>query len=191
MGHRSTAKPPRPLDERSLERAALSYVKRFPTSVANLDRVLVRRIQRAERREGGFSEEKRASLERCRERMVKQLIDAGLLDDAAFAKGLAHSLKRQGFPRFRIIQRLREKGVGALERDAALELLEEDEGDPDKVAAYNLARRRRLGPYRRDEQERQARRQKDLAVLARAGFPFGLARQVIDGSAEDEPGMDT
>jgi regulatory protein len=179
--------PPRPLDERGLERAALNYVKRFPTTVVNLDRVLARRIARAEREQGGLSDEARASLERCRERMITQLTAAGLVDDAAFARGLASSLKRQGMPRFRIAQKLRDKGVGDIDRDAALALLEEEEDAPDKVAAWNLARRRRLGPYRVDDEQRQARREKDLGVLARAGFPFGLAKQVIDGDLDDAP----
>ena len=162
-------------------------MKRFPTTVANLERVLARRIARAERQEGGLSEEMRASLERCRARMIEQLTAAGLLDDAAFARGLASSLKRQGLPRFRIAQKLREKGVGESDRAAALALLEEEDEDPDKVAAWNLARRRRLGPFRHDDEQRAARREKDLGVLARAGFPYGLARQVVDGDLADAP----
>ena len=48
-----------------------------------------------------------------------------------------------------------------------------------RQAAHALARRRKLGPYRPGE--RSAYREKDLAALARAGFSFGIAREVIDG----------
>ncbi|MDE0409722.1 MAG: RecX family transcriptional regulator, partial [Alphaproteobacteria bacterium] len=48
-----------------------------------------------------------------------------------------------------------------------------------------LARRRRLGPWR-DPAERAARRQKDLAAMARAGFRLDVARQVIDAEAPPE-----
>jgi regulatory protein len=44
-----------------------------------------------------------------------------------------------------------------------------------------LARRRRLGPYR-PEADREARREKDLAALARAGFGYDIARTVIEAS---------
>ncbi|MFD0938320.1 regulatory protein RecX, partial [Methylobacterium trifolii] len=44
--------------------------------------------------------------------------------------------------------------------------------------------RRRLGPWRRPE-IRALHRERDLAALARAGFPYGLARRILD---ETEPG---
>ena len=46
-------------------------------------------------------------------------------------------------------------------------------------AAVNLARRRRLGPFRRAE-ERAAFRGKDLAAFARAGFSYATAKRVLD-----------
>jgi regulatory protein len=48
------------------------------------------------------------------------------------------------------------------------------------AAAAAYARRRRLGPFRRVPEERAERRQKDLAALARRGFGYGVAKQVID-----------
>ena len=61
----------------------------------------------------------------------------------------------------------------------ALDTLEAETPHPERTAAINLARRRRLGPFRPDA-ERAARRDKDLAVLARAGFPRDLSCRVID-----------
>ena len=54
------------------------------------------------------------------------------------------------------------------------------------AAAHIAARRRRLGPWRR-EQDRATSRQKDLATLARLGFSYAVARAVIDGDAESAP----
>ena len=59
--------------------------------------------------------------------------------------------------------------------------LAEEDGD-ERAAALSLARRRRIGPFRPGE--RAAFRQKDMAVLARAGFPFEVARAVIDGEVD-------
>jgi regulatory protein len=58
-------------------------------------------------------------------------------------------------------------------------LAEETGGDPALAAALALARRRRLGPWR-PPAARAARRDKDLAILARAGFPRGLATRIVD-----------
>jgi regulatory protein len=50
-------------------------------------------------------------------------------------------------------------------------------------------RRRRLGPYRPQE-ERAARRQRDLGALARAGFSFDVARRALEISAGEELSRD-
>ena len=54
------------------------------------------------------------------------------------------------------------------------------------AAARAAARRRRLGPWRRQD-DRAGSRQKDLAALARLGFAYATARAVIDGEAESVP----
>ena len=65
---------------------------------------------------------------------------------------------------------------------------EEAEGvDPELERAVAYVRRRRLGPMRHDPEQRRARRERDLAAVARAGFPFGVALRVID--AEDLDGV--
>ena len=51
-------------------------------------------------------------------------------------------------------------------------------------AAVALARRRRLGPYRPDN-ERKDKRARDLAAMARAGFDYDVARKVIDAASVD------
>jgi regulatory protein len=65
-----------------------------------------------------------------------------------------------------------------VQREVIAAALAGEEGD-ELAAAHALARRRKLGPYRAGE--RASFRQKDLAALARAGFAFGIAREVIDG----------
>ena len=52
-------------------------------------------------------------------------------------------------------------------------------------AAVNLARRRRLGPFRRAG-ERAAMRGKDLAALARAGFSYPIAKRILDAATPEE-----
>ena len=86
--------------------------------------------------------------------------------------------------------KLAQKGVPRDLVDEALEALVEtlEDDDPDRSAAWTYARRRRLGPYRRDPEVRAERREKDLAAMGRAGFPWGLARAIVDGTPpEEEP----
>jgi regulatory protein len=80
---------------------------------------------------------------------------------------------------------MRAKGVGPEDAEAALAALKKDAADPDLAAGLAFARRRRLGPFR-PAAEREARRLKDLAALARQGFALELARRVIDADDPQE-----
>lgn len=166
-------------------RAALRHLQRFPSSEANLRRVLRRRAQRAIAR--GQTEAAIDDFAPIVEALVGELRGLGLLDDDGYAKGLAHSLFRRGKSPRAIGQTLREKGVPAPLVERELARLQADHEDPELAAATRYARRRRLGPFRREG--RAERRERDLASLGRQGFGYGVARQVVDApSAGDLPG---
>jgi regulatory protein len=59
-----------------------------------------------------------------------------------------------------------------------------EEGPGDLAAAVALVRRRRLGCFR-TKAERSVRRERDMAVLARAGFGYDVARKVIEAGSEE------
>ena len=79
---------------------------------------------------------------------------------------------------------LARQGIDGALADRAIEA----EGGSELDAARELVRRRRMGGERPDEapEERRARRQKELARLARAGFGFDVARRALD----EDPGLD-
>ena len=179
---RSKRRGPRKATPRHLENAALWYLTRFQATAQSLERMLMKRVRRSAQHHGTDPEEGRA--------VVTDLIDryrrAGLLDDAAYARARALTLHQRGLSLRLIRARLSEKGVPGADIDGALaELAEElaDEGEPDLIAARRYARRRRLGPWR-PEAQRQERRDKDLAALARAGFSYDIARTVLDGTED-------
>src|SRR5579883_302814 len=174
-----TAKPPprkgpRLATARYLENAALHYLERFASSSANLKRVLMRKVARSARFHGTDP----AEGERLVDGIIVRYLEAGLLDDRAYAAQKAASLRRRGGSRYGIRGKLVQKGVEAELIQSTLDQLDEEEGDGDLAAACALIRRRRLGPYRAPE-TRAEHRQKDLAALARAGFGLDLARRVL------------
>jgi regulatory protein len=57
--------------------------------------------------------------------------------------------------------------------------------DEELAAAFVLARKRRIGPYRRAVVG-CGDRVKVLAVLGREGFSFAVAKQVVDAPADGE-----
>jgi regulatory protein len=116
---------------------------------------------------------------------VEKLVRNGLVNDQAYAETKAHSLRASGRSARMIAQKLKHKGVSkeVVEQkvaEASAEVSEEE-------AARIWARKKRLGPFRRDLKTRPDNRQKDLAAMARAGFSFAMAKKIIDGSADEPP----
>ena len=171
-------KQPRKVSERYLENAALHYLKRYAATVSQLKRVLLRRVDRSLRFHGGDRAEALGWIEA----LVDKLSRGGLINDTAYAEMKAHSLRASGRSSRVISQKLRLKGVAPelVEQKLAQAAAEISED----TAALIWARKKHLGPFRRDASTRKDNRQRDLAALARAGFSFGIAKKIIDGPPE-------
>ncbi len=117
------------------------------------------------------------------EAVLEDMRRLGYLDDARYAAMKAGSLARKGRSQTAIRATLARQGVARERAEAALTTLRDEHPDPDLTAARNLARRRRLGPWRPAE-ERAAMRDRDLAKLVRAGFSFATARQAMEEEAD-------
>lgn len=172
------AKRPRKITPKSLENGAIHYLGRFSTSSANLRRVLMNRVAKSARAHDTDTAEGRALVDD----LIQRFERSGLLDDAAYARARTHTLNRQGNSARLIRAKLRAKGVDAAPIDDAIRGLADENPNPELAAAAALARRRRLGPYR-GQDDRGARREKDLAALARAGFSYDTARRVVDANS--------
>jgi len=181
--HRRKRRPPPTLSRELLERAALRYLERYETTAANLRLVLLRKVSRSIQTPGAET----ASVERVEvdgwiEEIITQAVELGQVDDRRYAEGLARELERQGSSHRAAWHKLARKGISN-------ELIREQLGNaPDAeselLAAAGHARRRRLGPWRMPEQ-RNERRERDLASLARAGFGLDVARRVVDAESPD------
>ena len=119
------------------------------------------------------------------ERVVAQLVAAGLLDDRAYAAAMTRAWHRRGASAKAIRAKLMAKGVTPDLAEASVSALRRDSSDPDLAAAVAYVRRRRLGPYRPPER-RAALRERDLAALARAGFCYDLAQRVIEAAEPED-----
>jgi regulatory protein len=179
--------PPGPLPtEALLHEAALNHLARFAATEAGLRRVLERRVDRWARRSEAAGEAPDAVAPRAAEAkrhaatVARKLAGSGAVDDAAFAAARARRLSRGGRSRRAIAAHLAAKGVARDAADAALPEGEEAELD----SALALCRRRRAGPFAPGPLPPEARL-KALAVLARAGFPRGVAEAALDTPLEE------
>ena len=173
-------KQPRKVSPRHLENAALHYLKRYAATTSQLRRVLLRRVENSLRAHGG----ERAEALGWVDALVDKLVRNGLVNDQAYAEAKAHSLRASGRSARVIAQKLTLKGVS---KDVVAQKVAEASAEvSEDAAALIWARKKRLGPFRRDASTRQENRQKDLAAMARAGFSYARAKRIIDGDGAPE-----
>ena len=164
-----------PYDQAALEQAALRYLERYDATAERLTQVLKRGLRRWRTKGRHVTVD---------EGDVSALIDryrcSGLINDERFAENLATSLQRRGTSRRGILSKLVARGV-------PLELAERAamENVSDVDAARQFARKRRL-----IKKVAAGHADRALAALARAGFDFGLARQIIMELESDLDGHD-
>ncbi|MDB4944610.1 MAG: Regulatory protein recX [Labilithrix sp.] len=178
--------PGAPPTRASLHEAALSYLARGAASASSVTRTLERRIgnwARRAARAGRDAEEVERVAGEARElvpQIVARLGEVGLVNDVAFAVTRAKRMSTSGRSRRAITAHLAQKGVAAV---TVREAVVQDSG-AELAAAITFARKRRLGPFARQEEEltREERRlaeRKQLGTMARAGFDFGVCERVL------------
>lgn len=154
----------------------MGYLARYAATEAGLRRVLERRVARWARRADATMDVEAIAAATARAKagiaeVVRELVAAGAVSDAAFSVTHARVLLRGGRSRRAVAAELAARGVGADTARAALAAEETDE----LSAALVLARRRRIGPFRDGDENRR----RELAMLSRAGFSREVANQAL------------
>lgn len=153
-----------PLDAAALDRLALRYVERFATSRGKLAAYLARKV-----RERGW-EGPAADPREVAERMAA----LGYVDDRAFAEARGAAMTRRGLGARRVALDWRAAGIEADDAADLTPAVVERAGE----AALAFARRRRIGPFAREEADRDEL-QRQMAAMIRAGHAPDLARRIV------------
>lgn len=154
--------------EKSLSNVALHYLRKHSASRKGLVQLLERKIKRQPDVEPSQAKQLIAQV-------VARMVQAGYIDDARMAESKTASLHRQGKSSRAIEFKLREKGIdSALAKKSAISTPERE-----FEAACTLVKKKRLGVD-------ADRRQKDFAVLMRAGFNSEVARRALLEAVEEE-----
>ena len=162
-----------------LKNIALYYLQRFDSSAENLRQVLWRRVLNNARENPDFDKEAAAC---WIEEIISLFERVGYLNDRRYAETKISAFLAAGKPERYIRLKMCEKGVAEEVVNDILSARETDE----EGAAVNFARKKKIGPFREDEEKRRACRQKDLATMVRAGFEYDLAKKIIGGDFFDE-----
>jgi regulatory protein len=167
---------PRPVTQRYLENAATYYLGRYASCEENLKRVLDRKVRRRNEGHTAPSHEQTQWIDATAAKCVR----LGLVDDAEYARARVFSMHRSGKSERVIRGTLKQKGVGAAEIGAAMQILRAEKGETLELdAAIAYARRRRFGPFRTKPGDADKLR-KEMASFARAGYGYSLALKVVE-----------
>lgn len=158
--------------EKSLANVALHYLRKHSASRKGLVQLLERKVKL----QGDVPlSEARVLIDQVVARMEQD----GYLDDARMAESKTASLHRQGKSSRVIEMQLRAKGIDpALAKQSAL-----TSPEVEFEAACRLVKKKRLGVD-------PERKQKDFAVLMRAGFKSDMAKRALQAAIEPEPELE-
>ena len=168
-------KPPKKITETYLTNSGKFYLERFPASTEQFRRVMTRKINKSCK---AHADQNPETCFAALDSVIRKFQEIGFLNDMGYAAGLARSLKNRGWPRSRILMRLKEKGIPV---EIIEEAVEEAAPDEDFHNALIWIKRKRLGAYATTEKNQD----KSLAALARAGFDYHTASRALDLSKEE------
>lgn len=162
----------RKITPQRLKNIALYYLKRFESSVANLRSVLQRRVNDYAYQNKEFD---RGEAYQWIEDILADFQRYGYLNDSRYAEIKIKDYMSAGKSVRYIKGKMREKGIDEEILSALLEDQEYDEFE----AALKLAKKKHIGPFRKDEEARFENWQKDMGTLVRAGFSYDVVQRVV------------
>ncbi len=165
-------RPAKKITPQRLKNIGLYYLKRFESSVENLRSVLQKRVNQYAKENPDFNKQEAYQWV---EDVLTEFEKLHYLDDERFTEIKVRSYLSVGKPARYIQNKLREKGIA----NAQIEDMLDDFGYNPQEMALKLAKRKKIGPFRPDEESRKQNRQKDMAALIRAGFDYDVVSEIM------------
>ncbi len=171
--------------KKRLTNKAFHYLGRYASTSNRLETILRKFAQRK------LGRADPALLDQIIREVTESCLRLGYIDDEAFIRSQFRQGLRSGFSQRRILLKLAQRGIS---RDLAEAVMDEqtsraaNQRDSELAAALIYARKKSVGPYSRAEHHPEDS-QRHLARLARNGFAFDVAKQVMalpSANAADE-----
>jgi len=181
-------KTPRRITPDYLHNSGLYYLQRYAASTNHFKDVMARKAKRSCMHHQDQDYQKCLQLI---EELAVKFVQAGLLDDEAFAYGLATSYRRQGLSCRMICQKMKMKGLSEDQIQSALQDVDSRNNtssiiDPELRAALAFAKKKRLGIFYQGDELKRPDHQKALGRFARAGFSYEIANKILAIESEDD-----
>lgn len=160
-----------------LKNIGLYYLQRFETSVQNLREVLTRRINKYAFENPEFNKNEAYAWV---EEVLSSFEKLGYISDERFADIKIRDYLAAGKSARYIKSKLFAKGIDEKTVDSLIDAQAYD----GKSAALKFALKKHIGPYRRNADERDLFKKKDMAALMRAGFDYDDVCNILNMEIE-------
>ncbi|HCU58784.1 MAG TPA: hypothetical protein DIC64_02250 [Alphaproteobacteria bacterium] len=160
-----------------LKNIGLYYLERFESSVQNLRDVLKRRVDGYAFQNPDFD---KAQAYQWIEELLEDFQNWNYLSDERYASLKVKDYLAAGKSARYIKTKLKMKGI---DENAADALIEKEEYDP-RAFALKLAKKKKIGPFRANAEDRKENRQKDMGILLRAGFDYDVVCDILGQTVE-------
>ena len=149
---------------------AIYYLSKYSSSKQNLEYILKKKIRR-------IAEDKKIRFELYKEiiKIISNLENQNLINDAYFTDSKIHLLISQGKSKNFIKQYLLKKGVNTNLIDTQISLIYETNKNIEKENAMKFAKKKNLLNNFNDNLEYT----KNLSKMARAGFSYEIAKEIL------------
>jgi len=146
---------------------AIYYLSKYSSSKKNLEFILKKKIRR-------LSDEKKIRFQLYNEIqiIIKKLEKLNLINDQLFAESKIQSLQYQAKSKNYIKQYLHQKGINKALIEKQISLFYENNKNLEKENAFKFAKKRNLLDSDQDYQ-------KKLSKMARAGFSYDIAKEIL------------
>ena len=156
-----------------LKNIGLYYLERFESSVQNLRDVLKKRVEQYAYHNPDFD---KVTAYGWIEELLSDFQKLNYINDERYANIKVKDYLLAGKSARYIKTKLKTKGIS---EDIADSLIEAQGYDQEELA-LKLARKRKIGPYRSNEQEQKENKQKDMGILLRAGFDYDIVCHILN-----------
>ena len=116
--------------------------------------------------------------------VIASLVDQKLLSDKYYSDAKSKAFLKKGYSLNKIRYSLIKKGIDEKYIKASISKIKENESEPDFFSAIKICKKRRIGPNR-EESNRSLFYKKDISILARSGFSYGISKKVLEIPKEE------
>ena len=159
-----------------IKKSAISYLARYEVSEYQFKNTMMRKLSNFENE---LSEKIKIEII---EKIKKQMISSGYINDERFAEMKSRSIRRQGGSARLIYSKLKEKGVSDNVIKYSIDMVDDGNEDAEIVAAVKFMKKKNIGAFHKNKDpdiDNHLLKHKWFGALSRRGFSLSIVNKAL------------